>query len=165
MAQHKTVRIRPAQVFGHPACFLAFGFGSGLAPFAPGTFGTMAAVPLYLLASSLELPMYLGLTLLLFLAGVWICGRCERVLGVQDHSGIVWDEIVGFLIAMIAAPVSLTTLVSGFVLFRLFDVLKPWPIGFLDRRMHGGLGIMLDDVLAGIYACLGLLLLIRYGAI
>jgi len=167
MAQHKTkpVRIGPDLVFGSPICFLAFGFGSGLAPIAPGTLGTLAAIPLYLAASSLGLPAYLGLTMVLFLAGVWICGRCEQLLGVEDHSGIVWDEIVGFFITMIAAPVSLATLVSGFVLFRLFDILKPWPIGLLDRRIHGGLGIMLDDVLAGFYACLGLLSLTRYGAI
>ena len=161
----KTVRIRAGRIFADPVCFVAFGFGSGLAPIAPGTFGTLAAVPLYLLASSLEKPIYLGLTLLLFLVGVWICGRCEQALGIEDHSGIVWDEIVGFFIAMTGVPVSLAAVASGFALFRLFDVFKPWPIGFLDRRIHGGLGIMLDDAFAGAYAWLGLCLLRGYGVI
>lgn len=163
MAKNKTVRIPPGRILKNPICLLAFGFGSGLAPFAPGTFGTLAAVPLYLLASGLETPAYLGLTLLMFLAGIWLCGRCEQILEVEDHSGIVWDEFVGFFITMTAAPVSLPNLACGFALFRLFDVLKPWPIGFLDRRIHGGLGIMLDDVLAGVYAWVGLFLALHFG--
>lgn len=161
----KTVRIPPAHVLGDPICMLAFGFGSGLSPIAPGTAGTLAAVPLYWLTSSLSLPTYLVLTLVLLLAGIWICGRCEQILGVGDHSGIVWDEMVGFLIAMAGAPVSPLTLILGFILFRLFDVMKPWPIGILDRRIQGGLGIMLDDVLAGAYAWMALALLMDFGLI
>lgn len=165
MTNGKRERIPSGRVLKNPICFLAFGFGSGLAPKAPGTFGTLAAVPLYLLASSLPLPAYLGLTLLMFLAGVWLCGRCEQILGAQDHSGIVWDEFVGLFITLAAAPVSPGAVIAGFLLFRLFDVLKPWPIGWLDRRVHGGLGIMLDDVLAGIYAWGCLLALLRFKAI
>ncbi len=161
----KVVKIAPARVLRHPVCLLAFGFGSGLSPIAPGTTGTLAAVPLYLLLSSLNVPIYLILTLLLFLAGIWICGRCEEILGIEDHSGIVWDEIVGFLIAMTGAPASPLALIFGFILFRLFDIIKPWPIGILDRRVHGGLGIMLDDALAGLYAWVGLSLPIGYGVI
>lgn len=146
--------ISPALILGNPVCLLAFGFGSGLAPKAPGTLGTLAALPLYLLAAPLPLPAYLALVLAMFVAGVWLCGRCEQIIGVEDHSGIVWDEFVGLFVTFIAAPVSVFNVVAGFCLFRLFDVWKPWPIAWFDRRLHGGLGIMLDDILAGVYAAL-----------
>ncbi len=136
----------------NPVHFLALGFGSGLAPRAPGTFGTLAAIPLFLLVSGLPLPAYLLLTLLACVAGVWICGRAARDFGVHDHPAIVWDEIAGFLVTMIAAPAGLLWIVLGFLLFRVFDILKPWPIGWLDRRVDGGLGIMLDDIVAGVFA-------------
>lgn len=165
MAEGKRQAIPAAQVLGNPVCFLAFGFGSGLAPKAPGTFGTLAAIPLCLLASDLPLPAYLALTLLMFVAGVWLCGRCEQILGIQDHSGIVWDEFVGLFITFAAAPVSFGTVVAGFLLFRLFDVLKPWPIGWFDRRVHGGFGIMLDDAIAGLFAWACLFGLLRWGVV
>ena len=135
----------------NPIHLLAFGLGSGAAPKAPGTFGTLAAVPLYLLLQPLANLQYLVLVLLLFLLGIWLCGRTSRDLGVHDHGGIVWDEWVGFLLTMWMAPPGWYWLLAGFCLFRLFDILKPWPIGWLDRRVSGGLGIMLDDVLAGIF--------------
>lgn len=141
-------------VFTNPIHFLAFGFGSGLAPFAPGTFGTLAAVPLYLLLAQLSLPVYLLLVVLSFIFGVWICGRAGDDLGVHDHGGIVWDEFVGLWITLIAAPAGWGWIVVGFLLFRLFDIWKPWPIGWADRQVSGGLGVMLDDVIAGIYALL-----------
>lgn len=144
----------PASVWRNPVHFLAFGFGSGTIPFAPGTFGTLAAIPLYLLLSKLSVLLYLFMTLLVVLAGIWICGRTSADLGVHDHSGIVWDEFAGFLITMIWVPVEWLWIVAGFLLFRFFDILKPWPIGWIDRKVEGGLGIMLDDILAGIYACL-----------
>ncbi len=162
---HKRSRIPAAKVLRSPACFLAFGFGAGLAPVAPGTFGTLVAIPIYLAASTLPLPAYLGLTVALFAAGIWICAECEQVLQVQDHSGIVWDEIVGFLVTMIAVPASLHSILAGFLLFRLFDVWKPWPVRYFDRSVHGGLGIMLDDLLAAVYAWLALTGLIRLGLI
>jgi phosphatidylglycerophosphatase A len=143
----------------NPVQLLAFGFGSGLAPKAPGTCGTLAAVPLFLLLSQGPLAFYLGFLLVAFAAGVYWCGRAARELGVHDHPGIVWDEVVGFLITMLAAPRGWVWLAAGFLLFRLFDILKPWPIRWVDRRVQGGLGIMLDDVLAGIGAALALLLL------
>lgn len=143
----------------HPVHLLAFGFGSGLAPRAPGTFGTLVAVPLFLLLSQGPLLFYLGFLLVAFVAGVFWCGRTARELGVHDHPGIVWDEVVGFLVTMLAAPAGWPWLVAGFVLFRLFDILKPWPIRWADRRVRGGLGIMLDDVLAGIGAALVLVAL------
>ena len=143
----------------NPAGFLALGFGSGLVPLAPGTAGTLAAVPLYLLLQQLHPGFYLGLVCLLFLAGIPICAHIARQLDVHDHPGIVWDEIVGYLVTMIAAPAGWIWLVIGFVLFRLFDVAKPWPIRWCDRHVSGGLGIMLDDLLAGVFALIVIQLL------
>jgi phosphatidylglycerophosphatase A len=141
----------PRPDWRNPIHLLAFGLGSGAAPRAPGTFGTLAAVPLYLLLQPLAPLPYLLLVLLLFLLGIWLCGRTSRDLGVHDHGGIVWDEWVGLLITLWMAPPGWYWLLAGFCLFRFFDILKPWPIGLLDRQVSGGLGIMLDDVLAGIY--------------
>lgn len=165
MAGSKREKIAASRVLKSPVCLLAFGFGSGLAPQAPGTFGTLAALPFWFLAASLPLPVYLALTLLMFIAGVWLCGRCEEILGVEDHSGIVWDEFTGLFITLIAAPVSWGAVLAGFLLFRLFDVWKPWPIGWLDRRVHGGLGIMLDDALAGVFAWVCLYVLLHFPSI
>lgn len=142
----------PASVWRNPVHFLAFGLGSGAAPRAPGTFGTLAAVPLWYLMAQGGLMLYLSLTLAAFVIGIWLCGRTSRDLGVHDHGGIVWDEFVGYWITMIAVPVNWIWALAGFILFRLFDIWKPWPIGPVDRRVHGGLGIMLDDVLAGVLA-------------
>jgi len=142
----------PRSVWRNPIHFLAFGFGSGAMPFAPGTFGTLAALPIYLLMLPLSLWAYLAVVWVMTLLGVWLCHITSRDLGVHDHGGIVWDEIVGYLITMIAAPPGWQWIVAGFVLFRFFDIIKPWPIGWVDRRVHGGLGIMLDDVLAGVLA-------------
>ncbi|HPE60533.1 MAG: phosphatidylglycerophosphatase A [Thiothrix sp.] len=137
-------------VFSSPVHWLAFGLGSGLVPQAPGTFGTLAAVPFYLLLATLPLGTYLTVVVLAFGFGVWLCGESSRRLGVHDHGGIVWDEFVGFWITMTAAPAGWYWVVAGFMLFRVFDVWKPWPIRWFDRQVQGGLGIMLDDVLAGL---------------
>ncbi|SIQ86376.1 phosphatidylglycerophosphatase A family protein [Marinobacterium stanieri] len=153
----------PASVWRNPIHFLAFGLGSGAAPKAPGTFGTLAAVPLWYLMAQTSLPVYLVLTLAAFVIGIWLCGRTSRDLGVHDHGGIVWDEFVGYWITMIAVPVDWIWALLGFILFRLFDIWKPWPIRPVDRRVHGGLGIMLDDVLAGVFAALVLQGLILFG--
>ncbi|MCE9686543.1 phosphatidylglycerophosphatase A [Shewanella sp. AS16] len=146
----------------NPLHFLALGFGSGLAAKAPGTFGTLAAVPLYLLMQPLGLGSYLALTLVLALAGIVICDKAAKDMGVHDHGAIVWDEVVGLLITLVAAPAGWGWLLAGFCLFRLFDILKPWPIRWLDAKVHGGFGIMIDDVLAGIFAFICLQLLARY---
>jgi len=151
-----------ATVFGNPIHFLAFGFGSGLAPVAPGTFGTLVGIPFFLFMVSLPLWGYLLLTLAFFLFGVWICDRSSKLLGVHDHGGIVWDEIVGYLVTMIAAPQGWEWIVIGFILFRIFDIFKPWPIAYLDRHVSGGFGIMIDDILAGVYAMFILQLLNYY---
>ena len=134
----------------HPAHLLSFGFGSGLAPVAPGTFGTLAAVPLYWLLNQGSLSLYLATLVIGALAGIWLCGYTARVLGVHDHGAIVWDEVIGYLITMALAPAGWAWMAWGFVLFRLFDILKPWPIRWVDRHVGGGLGIMLDDVIAGL---------------
>lgn len=142
----------PRPHLSNPVHLLAFGFGSGCAPQAPGTMGTLFAVALYLPLARLPLPAYLAVLLVVCVAGVWICDRAARDLGVHDHPGIVWDEIAGFLLTMIAAPPGIVWIVVGFLLFRLFDIWKPWPIGWLDRRVRGGLGIMVDDLAAGLLA-------------
>jgi phosphatidylglycerophosphatase A len=142
------------QVFSRWDYFLAFGFGSGLMPIVPGTFGTMAAVPIYYMMTSLSPLIYLGLVALAFLLGVKVCNTVSQELGEHDFSGIVWDEIVGFLITMYAVPVGLGWTLAGFCLFRFFDIVKPGPIAWVDRTVDGGLGIMLDDVAAAIPAVL-----------
>jgi phosphatidylglycerophosphatase A len=120
---------------------------------APGTFGTLAAVPLYwFLLQGLPLPWLLAVIAVSFVVGIWLCDATAKDLGVHDHPGIVWDEFVGLWISCIALPAGWPWLVAAFVLFRFFDILKPWPISWLDTRVPGGLGIMVDDVLAGIFA-------------
>jgi len=135
-----------------PVHLLAAGFGTGLAPRAPGTAGTLAGVLLYLALAALPLPVYLGLSLGLFLLGVWICGRAARDLNAHDHPSIVFDEMIGYLVTMAGAPFGIGWLALGFVLFRFFDIVKPWPISLLDRKVPGGFGIMLDDLAAGLLA-------------
>ena len=147
--------------FQNPVQFLAFGFGSGLSPRAPGTAGTLVAIPLYWLVSTWSLPLYSAFILVTALAGIWICGQASKQLGVHDHGGIVWDEFVGYWITMWALPSDWLWIVAGFVVFRIFDIVKPWPISVLDRKVGGGLGIMIDDVVAGLMAC-GALHLVRW---
>lgn len=151
----------PASIWRNPVHFLAFGLGSGASPWAPGTMGTLAAIIPYFWFAQLNLPLYLLMLLITTLIGIWLCDRTSKDLGVHDHGGIVWDEFVGFWITMLAAPAGLIWVVIGFVLFRLFDILKPWPIRWVDKHVHGGFGIMLDDILAGVLAfgCLQLLAL------
>jgi phosphatidylglycerophosphatase A len=139
-------------VFSHPIHFLSFGFGSGLAPKAPGTFGTLAAIPIFLLLTPLSLPIYLAVCILLSIIGIYWCGYSAKALNTHDHPGIVWDEICGYLIAMTAFVPSWQNIIIGFCLFRLFDILKPWPIKWADKKVAGGFGIMLDDIIAGILA-------------
>lgn len=157
-AEYGNNKLTPKQILTDPVLFLAFGFGSGLAKKAPGTFGTLAAIPVYYLFIQADLWLYGLLTLIAAVVGVWLCDVAANKLGEHDFGGIVWDEVVGFLITMSVVPFSWQATVAGFVLFRLFDIVKPWPIRWLDRHVHGGLGIMVDDVLAGVFAA-GVLLL------
>jgi phosphatidylglycerophosphatase A len=153
----------PRQVFTDPVLWLAFGFGSGLAPKAPGTAGTLVAVPLLWLGLHLSAPMFALVTLAIAVIGIPICGLASRRLGVHDHGGIVWDEFAGLFVT--ALPVAfgwcpaaheLLILALAFLWFRLFDIWKPWPIRVLDKNVHGGLGIMVDDLLAGVFAAAAL---------
>jgi phosphatidylglycerophosphatase A len=150
------------QLLSNPNHLFAFGFGSGLAVKAPGTFGTLAAVPIFWLIQDLSWPLYLSWLVITFALGVYWCDRSSKALGVHDHGGIVWDEFVGYWITMFMAPKGILWMLVGFVLFRLFDIVKPWPIRWLDRHVEGGFGIMLDDVLAGVFACVVLQLLAYY---
>ena len=111
-------------------------------------------MPLYFLMMNLSLPAFIALTLVITVVGFWICDMAARDMQVHDHGAIVWDEVAGMLITMIAAPVGLLPLVVGFALFRFFDIIKPWPIKLLDRHVKGGFGIMIDDVLAGVFAAI-----------
>lgn len=150
------------EILSSPVHLLAFGLGSGLMPKGPGTAGTLVGIPLFLAMMGLSLPLFAAITVLLAIFGCWLCGESARRLGVHDYGGIVFDEIVGYLIA--AAPLLPVLalnrhglwpgLLAAFVLFRIFDIWKPWPIGWLDARLHGGVGIMVDDLVAGLFAAL-----------
>ena len=155
-------RVTRADLLSSPASFCAFGFGSGLAPVAPGTFGTLPGIVIAIIISPVPLWFQWLLIVAAFVAGIRFCDIATARLGTHDHGAIVWDEIVGILITLAAVPLSLGSLIFGFLLFRFFDVLKPWPIGWVDRKIDGGLGIMVDDVIAGVFAgvCLYLLTLV-----
>ena len=147
-----TVNPSFSQLVRSPVLLLAFGFGSGLSPKAPGTMGTIAAIPFWLLLVQLPQIPYIFSVAAAALIGISICGVAADRLGVHDHGGIVWDEFVGLWIAMAFLPPTYVSLALGFVLFRLFDIIKPWPISWLDKHVGGGLGIMIDDVMAGLAA-------------
>lgn len=150
-----------ADLWRDPVNFLALGFGSGLAPVAPGTFGTLVALPLYWWLALLPLEIYLAVVLVASLLGIWICGRANRSLQTEDHPGIVWDEICGYLLAMSAVPRAWHWMLVGFILFRAFDIVKPWPIRAVDRHLGGGTGVMLDDMIAGVFTLIVLHMVIR----
>lgn len=137
---------------GSPSGLLAFGFGSGLSPIAPGTMGTLVAIPFVFALKGLgEVGFWIAL-ILFFLLGVELCGRVSQKLGVHDHGGIVWDEMVGYWLAVAFVPLQWQWLLAAFVLFRFFDIVKPWPIRQLDKKVSGGFGIMIDDVVAALFA-------------
>ncbi len=148
------------KVLTDPVNFLAFGLGTGLSPVAPGTVGSLLGVALAWLTMDLGLYVQLAVAVAISVAGIWICGESARRIGVHDHGGIVWDEIAGMYVTLLVAPPTILGYALGFVLFRVFDILKPWPIRDLDHRLGGGLGIMLDDLAAALYA---LVLLGLYG--
>ena len=142
------------KVLRDPVCFLAFGLGTGLAPKAPGTVGTLLALPLAWLTLTLALEWRLLVAIILIAAGVWLCGEAARRIGVHDHPGIVWDEVAGMYLVLLVAPLTVWGWALAFGLFRLFDIWKPWPIRDLDHRLAGGVGIMLDDLVAALYAAI-----------
>lgn len=138
-------------VFRSPAHFFALGFGSGLSPWAPGTCGALAALPFFFALHALGAAAYFAITLAAFLIGIRLCARASESLGHPDHGSIVWDEVVGMWVALFLIPPSATAVIAGFLLFRLFDIAKPWPIR-QSEKLGGGLGIMADDLLAGLFA-------------
>jgi phosphatidylglycerophosphatase A len=155
MAADSTTSRAPDARFllAHPAHFIALGFGSGLAPKAPGTFGTLAAIPIYWALALVLPPLAIAfVSIPLFFVGVWACGVTGRDLGVQDHGAMVWDEIVAFLPLAALSSASFALQALAFLLFRLFDIWKPFPIRELEKRVKGGMGVMLDDVVAAFYA-------------
>jgi phosphatidylglycerophosphatase A len=142
------------EVLTDPVHILAFGFGTGLSPVAPGTVGSLLGVALAWLTLDLGLNAQIGIALVMLVAGIWLCGESARRLGIHDHGGIVWDEIVGMYAVLIFTPFALYPWILAFGLFRAFDIVKPWPIRDLDHRMKGGAGIMLDDLVAALYTAL-----------
>ena len=146
--------IRPTARFliAHPAHFIALGFGTGLAPVAPGTVGTLLAFPIYwLLFPWLDAPWMFGMITALFVLGVWACGRTGTAMGIADHSGMVWDEVVAMLLILMIVPAGVGWWTAAFFAFRFFDVVKPPPIRYFDRTVKGGFGVMFDDILAAFY--------------
>jgi phosphatidylglycerophosphatase A len=142
-------------VYRHPAHFIAFGGGIGLIPFAPGTFGTLLAIPLFHLLQPLLAPwIFLLVIVALFWLGVWACAVAGRALGAADHGGMVWDEVVAFLLVLFFVPAGGYWLAFAFVVFRFFDIFKPPPIRYYDRTLKNGFGVMWDDLIAAAYALL-----------
>jgi phosphatidylglycerophosphatase A len=154
---HGELLIQPSWrfLFSHPAHFISFGFGSGLARKAPGTFGTLVAFPLYwLIAPLFSNEQFLLVLILAFLLGIWVCDITGKTLGVADHGGIVWDEVVAFMLVLFFTPSGWEWSLLAFALFRFFDIDKPPPIRYFDSNWHGGLGVMFDDLLAAGYTLL-----------
>jgi phosphatidylglycerophosphatase A len=141
---------RARKTFQHPLYFLAMGFGSGLSKWMPGTAGTVMAVPLFLLFQPLGLYWHLGIVLVTMIAGIYICDWVAKDMAIKDPGCIVWDEFVGLWITLILCPPGWYWVLLGFVLFRIFDIAKPWPVSWLDKNLTGGFGIMMDDVAAGL---------------
>lgn len=147
-------------LFKHPAHFVAFGFGAGLLPKAPGTWGTLVAIPIYLLASAAGgVAVVVAVSLLLFAVGIWAAAVTGKALGVADHGGVVIDEIAAFVLVLLFTPRGFFWMLLAFVLFRIFDIVKPWPIRYFDRTLKGGFGVMFDDFLAAVAAIATMVLL------
>ena len=144
--------LTPLQLLRHPVHFLSLGLGTGLCPKIPGTAGTLIGVLVFLPLYSLGWTAYLCVLVVLFLVGIPMCAYTAKALGTHDHPAIVWDEIVGYLATMVFVPPQWYWMVIGFLLFRLFDITKPYPISWLDKRVKGGFGIMLDDLIAALSA-------------
>lgn len=153
MSRKKNIPPVPREVWRNPLYFIAFGLGSGAMPIAPGTFGTLFAIPCYLLLRELPTHAYLIFTLCFIIFSSWLCDYISRQTHTHDHPGMCIDEFAGFFVTMLYAPSGWLWVATGFVLFRLFDILKPWPISYVDKNIHGGFGMVLDDVLAGLLSC------------
>ena len=154
-------RLTVKQILSDWKLCLAFGFGSGLSRYMPGTIGTLAAIPIYLLLVQTNFWLYSLFIIAALIGGIEVCRYTAEKLAVHDFGGIVWDEVVGLLVTLWFVPFSWSALIAGFILFRIFDISKPWPIKWVDRKVEGGVGIMLDDILAGLFAGVILTVLIR----
>lgn len=163
---HKTRDLDVAKArlrMSNPWHLLATGFGSGLSPWMPGTVGSLAAIPFWYFMNMLPSDLYSLLVLLGISIGVYLCHRTAKDMGVHDHGSIVWDEFIGMWITLMAIPaLSWQWVLAGFVIFRLFDIWKPWPIRWFDKNVHGGMGIMVDDIVAGIISAAILYLMGHY---
>ncbi len=152
----------PSSIWRNPWQFIAFGFGVGAIPIIPGTFGTLVGVPFYYLLNLTPLWCYISVTVLLFIGACILCDICSKQIGVHDHGGMVIDEIVGYLFTMIAVPATWYWMLLGFILFRFFDMLKPWPISYCDKNISGGFGVMFDDLVAALFSWIILQLIIYF---
>jgi len=153
LSRKKNIPPVPGEVWRNPLYFIAFGLGSGALPVAPGTFGTLVAIPCYLLLNQLPHYVYLLFVIAFIVFSSWLCDYISKQTNTQDHPGMCIDEFAGYFVTMLYAPAGWLWIVLGFVLFRLFDILKPWPISYLDKNVHGGFGMVLDDVVAGLFSC------------
>ena len=149
----KLVKIEiPAKMLLNPIHLFSFGFGSGLVPRVPGTMGTLIGVLLFIILPIMDWRLYLTIIICAFIGGIFCCEYTAKILNVHDHPSIVWDEIVGYLVTMFMVPKDWLWILIGFILFRVFDILKPWPISVIDSRVKGGFGIMFDDVVAAFFS-------------
>ena len=155
-------KLKPRDIIFHPVHFLSLGLGSGLSPIAPGTVGTLIAVLLYIPLATLPLWSYVAILVVGSVVGIYLCESTSNKLGGHDDPSIVWDEFLGYWLTMLFAPAGWIWIVIGFILFRLFDIWKPWPISVIDHKVKGGFGIMLDDLVAGAYALVILQLIYYY---
>jgi len=157
------IRPTPRFMLSHPAHYIALGFGTGLAPVAPGTVGTLLAYPLFFVLSMwVSTWEMFGIIATFFVLGVWACDRTGRAMGISDHSSMVWDEVVAMMLILLVIPAEPYWWVAAFFLFRIFDVLKPQPIRYFDQTLKGGFGVMFDDILAAFYTLLVLALFKRF---
>lgn len=144
----------PKEIWTNPLYFIAFGLGSGISPIAPGTIATLVAIPFYLLLRLLSWPHYLLFVVFFIIFSSWLSDKISKATHTHDHPGMCIDEFAGFFVTMIYAPSGLPWIVLGFILFRLFDIWKPWPIRYIDEKIDNGWGMILDDVVAGLFAML-----------
>ena len=162
--QKKRMRFNqaPDSVWTNPVHFIACGFGVGAIPIMPGTFGTLASIPFVILAARLNLIFYVAITIAVCLISMWTTGQADKDFAEHDHPATVSDEYAGFFVTMIAVPIAFKTLLIGFILFRVFDMWKPWPISWLDKNVNGGFGVVIDDVAAGAASCVILQILLHF---
>jgi phosphatidylglycerophosphatase A len=155
-------RNAPKTIWTNPIHFIACAFGFGALPWAPGTWATLATIPIIIALKHFPDWVYLLITFAMILAGIYVCGVTNRDFGTEDHPACAWDEMASFPLVMFIVPLTFWHVVIAVVLFRFFDILKPWPIRWLDRHIHGGLGVMLDDVVAAIFSWLIMQIVIRF---